>query len=83
MLRRHGISRRNMAIMGGVLGAVLALAGSQALAATAPGTTRLDPFTLRTSTLTASSARRSTGTVGHTIRIPARPTARSAFRPMY
>jgi len=82
MLKQTGMSRRSMAIMEGVLGAALTMAGSSAFAAASPGST-LDPFTLRTTTIAADGATKSAQTLRHTIRIPARPTARSAFRPAY
>jgi hypothetical protein len=86
MLRRRNTSRWHIAVVGGVAGIVLALGGSSVLAAPMR-TSVLNPFTLQSTAVRAPSVDSSKVTRPtmrqHTIRLPARPPARSAFRPLY
>jgi hypothetical protein len=91
MKRKHVILAVVLVIViGGVLGSVALAAPAGAKAGAKEAKTVLDPFTLRTLTLSAQEdtvnafARVSSSNLTRqTIRIPVRPSMRSAFRPAW
>ncbi len=85
MMGRRVVLTRKMVLIGVVLSSLLAMASSRAFAASGQERKLLDPFSLRTTVLTATqpagAGSKFTSGKRPPIRIPERPPARSAFRP--